>query len=96
MALHSITSHIGNSRIIDLSARGLVPVDFYRDPHRHDLLSVLIPHLNRDVAGITLRKLITSDLGRRASGLVFGRIEAVELNTCLIPGEAASVPHVKI
>ena len=45
---------------------------------------MLVAHLDRDLAGVTLRQPVPSDLSRRAGRLEFGGIEAVELQAFAI------------
>jgi hypothetical protein len=57
---------------------------------------MLVPHLNRHVAGIPLRQPIPSDLCRTHGSLDFGGVQAVELKARLIRDEARSLPHVEV
>ncbi|EIM30787.1 hypothetical protein U0023_30715 (plasmid) [Microvirga lotononidis] len=61
------------------------------NPHRRgdraDLIVVLIPHLNDDIAEIALRQMIRPDLGGRACRPQHGGVHAAELGALVVTQE---------
>jgi hypothetical protein len=56
---------------------------------------MLVPHLERDLAGVAVRQPVPPDLSRRAGGLMLGSIQAIELQTLFIGSEVRSLPDME-